>query len=215
MEDIIFARFYESGNHENAKKMSAYMKNKFPFIGINKPERQRLSKEFIRIKKQGKKIDWAFIDRCYKKKEREFHYLAIDYLLAMRKYLEKDDILKVGQLIVKNSWWDSTDALDNLVAELVSCFPELKSIILEWSDSDNIWLKRTAIDYQLKYKEKTDRDILSKVILDNCNTNEFFIDKAIGWSLREYSKTDKEWVREFITEHKLSKLSIREASKYL
>ena len=118
-------------------------------------------------------------------------------------------------MIVKNSWWDSTDVLDNLVAELVSCFPELKSIILEWSDSDNIWLKRTAIDYQLKYKEKTDRDILSKVISDNCNTNEFFIDKAIGWALREYSKTDKEWVREFITEHKLSKLSIREASKYL
>jgi 3-methyladenine DNA glycosylase AlkD len=69
--------------------------------------------------------------------------------------------------------------------------------------------------FQLKYKGKTDTDFLSKAILNNSDTNEFFVDKAIGWALREYSKTNKEWVGNFIENNSLSKLSVKEGSKYL
>lgn len=89
--------------------------------------------------------------------------------------------------------------------------------MIEWSQSDNIWLRRVAIDHQLAGKDKTDTILLEKIIVNNFGSNEFFINKAIGWSLREYSKTDAEWVKNFIRKYEfnLSKLSIKEASKYL
>jgi 3-methyladenine DNA glycosylase AlkD len=89
--------------------------------------------------------------------------------------------------------------------------------MLVWSMSDNLWLRRVAINYQRKLKEKTNTELLEKIICNNLGTKEFFINKAIGWSLREYSKVNPDWVREFLRkyESKLAKLSIREASKYL
>lgn len=89
--------------------------------------------------------------------------------------------------------------------------------MLEWAENDNIWLRRVAIDFQLKYKKKTDTELLEKIIVCNLNSNEFFINKAIGWSLREYSKINAEWVQSFIERNSdgLSSLSRKEASKYL
>ena len=83
--------------------------------------------------------------------------------------------------------------------------------------SDNLWLRRVAINYQRKLKEKTDTELLEQIICNNLGTNEFFINKAIGWILREYSKVNPDWVRKFLQkyESRLAKLSIREASKYL
>jgi len=82
---------------------------------------------------------------------------------------------------------------------------------------DNIWLRRVAIDHQLGFKEKTDTGLLAEIIKNNLNQKEFFINKAIGWSLRDFSKTNPDWVRTFIYAHKddLSNLSIREGSKYV
>ncbi|KOF56367.1 DNA alkylation repair protein [Clostridium sp. DMHC 10] len=212
----IFEIFYASRNEEYSKKMAAYMKNKFEFLGIAKPERAKLSKDFLKQHKKDISIDWEFIFKCYDMPEREFHYLALDYILLLKKQLVPEDISRIEKLIITNSWWDSTDCLDAIVGYMCLEYPQLKeSVILKWIDCDNIWLKRVAIDFQLQYKDKTDVDILRKAILSNCNTDEFFINKAIGWSLREYSKTDKEWVRNFLKENKLSTLSIREASKYL
>lgn len=89
--------------------------------------------------------------------------------------------------------------------------------MLEWSVSDNIWLKRVSIDFQHKYKDKTNTELLEKIIYNNLGSNEFFVNKAIGWSLRDYSKVNPEWVKGFLDKYKeqLSALSIKEASKYL
>ncbi|MDP4088333.1 MAG: DNA alkylation repair protein [Bacillota bacterium] len=212
----IFEIFCASKNEENSIKMASYMKNKFPFLGIPKPERARLSGDFLKQHKKDTAIDWEFIFKCYDMQEREYHYLALDYLMLLIKQLVPEDMSRIEKLITTNSWWDSTDSLDAVVGDMCLRYPKLKEIVIQkWIDSDNIWLKRVAIDFQLQYKEKTDVDILSKAILSNCNTDEFFINKAIGWSLREYSKTDKEWVRNFLKGNKLSTLSVREASKYL
>ncbi|MEZ0536639.1 DNA alkylation repair protein [Caldicellulosiruptoraceae bacterium PP1] len=208
--------FYSARNEENAEKMSAYMKNKFSFLGIPKPLRATLSKDFLIQKKMEKEIDWEFIFNCYNMPEREFHYLALDYLNSVKELLQPDDMYKIEKLIITNSWWDSVDYLDTIVGYLCLKYPELKdSFIIRWIDSENIWLKRISINFQLQYKEKTDTTILSQAILKNCDTKEFFINKAIGWALRQYSKTNKEWVKQFLTNNKLHPLSVKEASKYL
>ena len=95
--------------------------------------------------------------------------------------------------------------------------PELEEIILKWRLSDNIWLRRVAIDHQLLRKENTNVQLLEKILLHNLNQTEFFINKAIGWALRDYSKTNPTWVAGFIEKNKerMADLSIKEASKYL
>lgn len=218
MAQEIFGAFYEARNEEQAKKMSAYMRNLFPFLGLPKPVTKELSKAFLKLRKKDKEIDWDFIFECYGKSEREFHYLGLNYLAGVKKHLVLEDISKLEKLITTNSWWDSVDTVDGLVGHLVLKHPELKeTVITDWMKSENIWLVRVAIDFQLSFKEKTDTEFLSRAILHNCGSDEFFINKAIGWSLREYAKTNPDWVMDFLDEHesKLSSLSLREASKHL
>lgn len=212
----IIELFYENKNEEQADPMSKYMRYLFPFLGLKKPERVALSKEFLKSSKEDTEIDWQFIFKCYEMPEREFQYLAISYMETVKELFTPNDMKKLEKLITRKSWWDSVDSINPIVGHIAMKYPEVKEdTISQWIISDNIWLKRVSIIFQLKYKEKTDTEFLSKAILHNCKTGEFFIDKAIGWILREYSKTKKDWVRIFIENNSLSKLSIREGSKYL
>lgn len=212
----IFKLFYDNRNEEQAEPMAKYMKNLFPFLGLKKPERGALSKDFLNKRKKDSEIDWDFIFKCYHMSEREFQYLAIDYMEKVINLFVPDDMDNIEKLLITKSWWDSVDAINKIVGHIAMKYPEVKEdVILQWIESDNIWLNRISIIFQLRYKENTDTSFLSKAILQNSQTGEFFIDKAIGWALREYSKTDRDWVKNFIESHYLSKLSIREGSKYI
>lgn len=116
----------------------------------------------------------------------------------MQSYLAKNDLLKLERLVVFKSWWDTVDILDRVVGSLVANHPELEEVLLKWSLSDNIWLRRVAIDHQLLRKEKTNVQLMEKILLNNLDRTEFFINKATGWALRDYSKTNPEWVARFI-----------------
>ena len=135
----------------------------------------------------------------------------------MQKFLVVDDLEKLKNLVIKKSWWDTVDTLDRVIGSLIYHDEILKEKILKWSIDDNIWLRRVAIDHQLLQKDKTDTILLEKILVNNLNQNEFFINKAIGWALRDYSKTNPEWVKNFIEKYKknMAQLSIREASKYI
>lgn len=199
-----------------AVRMSSYMKNLFPFLGIQKPRRSELSKDFMKEKCKNPQLDWDFVDLMFDMEEREFQYLALEYLGKMQKKLQKEDIYKIEQLIQLKSWWDTVDTLAPLVGVLCIKYPELKEEhVKDWITHNNIWLKRVSIIFQLKYKNDVDTDFLCKAILNNKDTKEFFINKAIGWALRQYSKFNADWVRVFLVENELHSLSVREARKYL
>ncbi|HEM4053804.1 TPA: DNA alkylation repair protein [Streptococcus suis] len=199
-----------------AQPMKAYMKNHFDFLGVRSPDRKTVAKQFFKdFKATG--IDWDFVEACWAKPYREFQYIAIDYLVTKKKDLVLADLPRLKKLAQTKSWWDSIDGLDKLVGKIVLDNPEAKQTILEWSVDDDFWLRRIAIDHQLLQKEKTDTELLEKIIVNNLNQTEFFINKAIGWSLRDYSKTDPDWVRAFLDKYssQMAGLSIREASKYI
>ena len=202
---------------KKAGSMETYMRHQFSFLGVAGPERNALYKKYFPEAKKTKMIDWDFVDTCWEKGPREYQYVAANYLKTMQSYLTKDDLPKLERLVVTKSWWDTVDILDRVVGSLVYDKPELGEIILQWSLSDNIWLRRVAIDHQLLRKEKTDVQLMEKVLLNNLDQTEFFINKAIGWALRDYSKTNPEWVASFIEKNKerMAELSIKEASKYL
>ena len=204
-------------NPEKATPMEAYMRHQFSFLGVAGPERNALYKKYFPSVKKTKIIDWNFVDTCWEKEPREYQYVAANYLKAMQSYLTENDLPKLERLVVTKSWWDTVDILDRVVGSLVYDKPELGEIILKWSLSDNIWLRRVAIDHQLLRKEKTDVQLMEKILLNNLNQTEFFINKAIGWALRDYSKTNPDWVASFIEKNKkrMAELSIKEASKYL
>ena len=212
----IFDIFRYNKNDEKAGPMSAYMRNRFPFLGILTPRRKELSRSFFKTVKKTD-LDWDFIFKCWQQSEREFQYLAKDYLARQKENLTAADIPRLRELAVQKSWWDTIDGLDVIVGDIVLRFPEVNATVLDWSVDDNFWLRRIAIDHQLGRKAKTDAELLERIIVNNFGQTEFFINKAIGWSLREYSKTNPDWVRSFINRHKekMASLSIKEASKYI
>lgn len=207
----------ENRNELLAESMSKYMQDKFRFLGVRGATRTEIYKKYFPDARKTKTIDWDFVENCWNKEEREFQYVVVYYLKAMQKFLKREDISRLKYLIVTKSWWDTVDLLAKVVGSLVLRIEGYDQIMLEWSKDSNIWLKRVAILYQLSLKEKVDKQVLERILVNNLGDSEFFINKAIGWALRDYSKFNPEWVREFIKKNKdnMANLSIREASKYI
>jgi len=199
-----------------AAQMQAYMKNRFPFLGIPKPRLMAALKPHLKNAAH-EPVDWHTIDTCWQADAREYQYAALELLRAAQKQLPPADLPRLHRLITTKSWWDTIDFLDRIVGGIALRYPEIHAVILDWSMDENIWLRRVAIDHQLLRKEKTDTELLAQILDNNLGQSEFFINKAIGWALRDYSKTNPEWVREYIKirHEKMAALSIREATKYL
>ncbi|MGX7079349.1 DNA alkylation repair protein [Gemella parahaemolysans] len=216
LSDLI-TDFEKNSNELLAESMEKYMQDKFRFLGIRGGTRTEIYKKYFPDARKTKTIDWDFVERCWNKEEREFQYAVVYYLKAIQRFLKREDISRLKYLIVTKSWWDTVDLLAKVVGSLVIRIEGYDQIMLEWSKDSNIWLRRVAILYQLSLKDKVDEQILDNILVNNLGNSEFFINKAIGWALRDYSKFNPEWVREFIKENKanMTNLSIREASKYL
>ncbi|MBS4206225.1 DNA alkylation repair protein [Lederbergia citrea] len=210
--------FSEHRNRENAIAMEKYMKGLFPFIGIRAPERRQISAKWLKsvglIPNQNLR---PFITDLWELPEREYQYIALDYLIKKKKHLVEADIDLLEYLIVTKSWWDTVDLIaSHLVGSLFLKYPHfIKERGEKWLNSENMWLKRTMILFQLKYKDQTKEQLLFSYIERTSHINEFFIQKAIGWSLREYSKTNPDAVARFIENHDLSNLATREGLKHI
>jgi 3-methyladenine DNA glycosylase AlkD len=215
---LLIELFEENRDTEKAIPMQNYMKNHFSFLGIKATERRDLLKEYFNktgLLKQ--EFNPAFVEALWDMKDREYQAAALDYIGKFTRKLDKSHLALVEKLITTKSWWDTVDMLaSHAVGAIAAKNPEvIPEKIMGWATSENMWLRRTAILFQLKYKTSTDEELLYRCILLNNDSKEFFIQKAIGWALREYSKTNPESVKRFIESNTLAKLSIREGSKYV
>ena len=200
----------------NALYMKTYMKNKFEYLGIKSPERRELSKPFLtRHSLPSLEQLWSIIQELWEQPEREFQYLAMELASRYSRSVEKDWINHYESLIIRKSWWDTVDFIAaTLIGHYFKVFPDMiKSVTETWMQSGNIWLQRTCLIFQLKYKDEVDTELLTSFIKQLCESKEFFIAKAIGWSLREYSKRNPAWVLDFVQKNTLQPLSKREALK--
>lgn len=200
-------------NDSNQPAMEAYMKHKFTFLGIKAPERVQLTKQFIKM--NGDPTDLTVIREIWDLEAREFQYIALALLDRQYKKAEKERIILYESLVVDKSWWDTVDTLaGRLICFHLLKYPELIEVYGEkWIRSENMWLNRAAILFQMKFKGKTDQERLFRYCEYMCNSKEFFIQKAIGWALREYSYIDRDAVVKFIQNTKLAPLSKREGMK--
>lgn len=215
IEDLM-ALFTQHSDADRASKMEAYMKFKFKYFGIPSPKRKSIQSEvFIHYKFTSESELKELILLLWSQNEREFHYAALDLLAKNKKFLQPNSIDFLEFLIVNNSWWDSVDGLaSQVIGPYFKKFPDQKNLaLMRWKQSDNMWLRRTCIIHQLGYKMETDLDILTEMILLNSESKEFFLQKAIGWSLRQYAKYNSDWVQNFVEINTLKNLSKREALK--
>lgn len=200
---LIDAALLPLADPSRAAGMASYLRDQFPFLGIPAPARRAAVRGLL-----PRQVDWDLVDACWDRPEREYQYVACDHLRKAR--LEHGDLPRLRSLVVTKSWWDTVDALAKPVGTVASA-KDMRA----WAVEEDVWVRRVAILHQLGRKDQTDAGLLGEILAANLDSGEFFIDKAVGWALREYSKTDPAWVRGFLASHEVSVLSRREGSKYL
>ncbi|MDI9884968.1 DNA alkylation repair protein [Streptomyces sp. HNM0645] len=202
-----------------AREAAAYMKDAAPFLGIRTPERRALSRTVLDGTPPPTEADCTAVAlRCWELPEREYHYFAADYLRRHVGRCSSEFIPVTRRLITTVSWWDTVDTLAaHVVGPLVVADPALVRVMDRWIEDDDLWVARTALLHQLRHKEATDEERLFRYCLRRSGHPDFFIRKAIGWSLREYAKTAPDAVRAFVdsARGRLAPLSVREALKNL
>ena len=209
--------FEPNANPAQAAPMKKYMRDQFEYLGIKSPQVKALFRQAIR---ENGLPSLEELDRVVRElwdlPQREYQYLAISLMERLEKKLPPTTIKTLEYMIVHKSWWDTVDNISHIVGIHFKRYPEVHEKYLpKWRVSDNFWLRRTAILFQLDYKEETDFALLSEIVQENLGSNEFFINKAIGWALRQHARIDPNAVKQFVKSTPLHPLSRREAMKHL
>ena len=210
--------FQKAGDPTIAQQQSAYLKNQFSFYGMKTPVRRALQKPFLAKAYLPPKDDaFQMIKTLWGKPQREFHYFAQELAYKYKRQADPSDIELFEFLITHQSWWDTVDMIaTKLVSNYFLNHPEKqREYAQKWLDSDHLWLQRTAIIYQLPYKKEADLELLEYVISQQLGRKEFFINKAIGWALRDQSRIVPNWVIQMTEKYPLSNLSKREALRLI
>jgi 3-methyladenine DNA glycosylase AlkD len=206
----------ENRNEENREAMENYMRNQFQFFGIKTPERNALMREFLKENGKPPVEELTEIVRTlWDQPQRECQYAAMTLLDKQAKQLTREHLPLLEEMVLTKSWWDTVDHISPHLAGRIHEKENADDYLEKWIQAEDFWLNRTSILHQLRYKEKTDESRLFRYILMHNESKEFFIQKAIGWALREYSKTNPEAVRKFIESEDLAPLSIREGLKHI
>jgi len=198
-----------------APAMRAYMRDQFPFLGIATPARREAIKPAIRAFTGAAPAELIRVaGELWQLAEREYQYAALDLMAAHWKQFDAADLPDLLTFVLRKSWWDSVDGMAAIVGDVLRYNHHEMDVALE---HENFWMRRIAMLHQLGWRGKTDEMRLFRYSLALGHENEFFIQKAIGWALRDYARHAPHNVARFIHENnrKLSKLSLREAGKYL
>lgn len=195
--------------------MEAYMRHHFRFLGVKSIPRRAVLRQWINETKS-LPAD-GLVTSLWNQPYRELHYCAIDLLEHRDKRPDTNRIELYERLLTSHAWWDSVDPIaTKMVGHFFKQHPQLMGpVTSRWMASQHLWLMRTCLLFQLKYKQDTDQALLEKCIFELMDSREFFVQKAIGWALRTYARSNAKWVLELTARLPLQPLSLREATKHL
>ncbi len=210
--------FSQNADSSQAAPMKKYMRDQFEYLGIKSPQFKLLMKQHL----DGhglppvSELDSIVLD-LWSLPQREYQYVATSLVGRLEEQLPSGFTRTFEYLITHKSWWDTVDTLaGGPVGVHFKRFPAVQEKYLaKWRKSEDFWLRRTCLLFQLGYKEDTDFDLLCDLIRENLDSKEFFINKAIGWALRQYAWTNPQAVKKFVKATPLHPLSRREAMKHL
>jgi 3-methyladenine DNA glycosylase AlkD len=218
--DEIRAALRSAADPTRAPQMQAYMKSAMPYLGVRVPEVRRLTRAaagtrpFVTLADLERTVRTLWNHAAFR--EERYAATALCDTRSARALRTPRLLALYRDLIISGAWWDHVDELAHRVGELLSGWPEVVRPEIEgWVRAEDHWLRRVSIICQLGFKRATDLDLLAAAIEVNASEPDFFLRKAIGWALREYARTDPDWVRGFVGAHELTPLSRREALKHL
>ncbi|MBI1270652.1 DNA alkylation repair protein [bacterium] len=205
---------------KKAVEMAQYMKSAMPFYGVQKPDRIPIFRQLSRDYAPTCQSEYIkIVETLWEGDHREERYLAIDYAQKFVRFADCASLPLFEHMIRTGAWWDFIDPIASALvgSVLQSERQSVAAVLNKWIEDEDLWIRRTAILSQLKHKKATDRTMLFEFCLKTMHEREFFIRKAIGWALREYSYSEPEAVKEFLLANKseLSPLSFREGAKHL
>lgn len=201
-----------------APAMEAYLRHQFAFLGVSSQARKEIVRLFRpKIKKLSPDEAARFAIHCWDQPHREMQYVAMELFANFAQNPDANTLNTCRHLITHKSWWDTVDYIaPNIAGKFWMKYPSnIQPVTTQWMDSGNLWLQRSCLLFQLKYKDKLDFDLLRSFIEPLTTHPDFFIRKAIGWSLRSYARHNSEAVKQFVNTTPLHPLSRREALKHL
>lgn len=209
--------FSKKSNPANAVAAKAYLRNQFDCFGLKTDQRREITKLLFKKELPALEEIPSILSDAWMHPMREMQYFAIELAACYKKEWPEEMIVHFEKMILGKSWWDTVDAIaSQLTGPYFKRFRGQKiPVTSKWNTSDNIWLQRSSLIFQLLYKKETDTALLKKYILRLRKSDEFFVQKAIGWVLRQYARTNADWVIQFVEQHELAPLSKREALKNL
>lgn len=212
----------EHADADRAVVQQKYMKSAMPFRGIAMPDVRRLVGAIVRAQPLTERGLWETAIRqlwdAAEFREERYAGLIVARHARHRTFAAEQSALDLYRhLILTGQWWDLCDETAHLVGQVLAAHPaDTARVLRAWSREENLWLRRVAIIGQLDRKADTDTALLAYAIADSLDDPDFFARKGIGWALRQYARTDPEWVRAYVADHpELSNLSVREALKHL
>jgi 3-methyladenine DNA glycosylase AlkD len=211
------------GNSAEADTVSKYLKtSSLQFFGNRLPVIRQTAKEYS---KQVPEVFFTeFLQKLWRFRVFDVRRAATEAMLQfLKRGMPEQEALPLIDVWLEDiDTWALTDPLGWCLSKLLITNPELKETLKEWGNSDNIWRRRMSIlpyvDLCLKgqYSKEYAAWIL-EAITPHISDKEFYIQRAVGWALRQLSYHEPELVRSFIEQHKsqMTRLVIREGSRKL
>jgi len=214
------AELKKAANPAKAGPMAAYMKTDMPFYGVQRPARELIEREIRKRYEITTRRDYeAAVRALWKQPHREEKYLAIAVAGMFPDFIAPPSLKLYERLVRDGAWWDLVDGVAvGLIGRVLRERRATTAPLMdEWIDDDDMWIRRTALISQIGHKKDTDHRRLFRYCLRRAGEKGFFIRKAVGWALREYSHAEPERVKAFLERHRdrLSPLSFREGAKAL
>lgn len=218
--ELIEACLQPLADPTRAAAMRAYLRDRYPFLGIAAPVRRHAVKSLPRPAADGAALlDIARL--LWNKPEREYRYTAVDLLARHAKLLEVADLPALQALALREPWWETVDSLSGVISSILHEArrkgEDGQPLMDDWLAHPVFWIRRIAMLHQLGWRLDSDAARLFTYAATLAPEAEFFIRKAIGWALRDYARWNPAAVGEFVRNNRatLSALTIREATKHL
>jgi 3-methyladenine DNA glycosylase AlkD len=218
--ETVRADLHAAADPVRALQMQAYIKSTMPYLGVRVPDVRRIVRVAASVRPLATTDALAGTAAALWREAayREERYAATALLgVPAARPLRTTELLPLyHEMITTGAWWDHVDEVAHRIGELLVAYSaEMRPTLSAWARDPDRWLRRAAVICQVGLRSATEAELLSDAIGANLGDRDFFLRKAIGWALRDYARTEPDWVRAFVATHELSPLSRREALKHL
>ncbi|MBD3223875.1 MAG: hypothetical protein GF313_04050 [Caldithrix sp.] len=195
-----------------------YHKSDLQFMGWTTPQMRQLASHLL----QERSTPQSFFDLCdalWQQPIFETRMLVtILFEKRIKQFFQAADFERFYPLLRDCDGWALTDnlAIKGLGAFLFR-FPRYHAHVDGWKTDSHLWVRRagilrfiTPVRYKADWPSR-----MEAILIHHFAETDFFIRKAIGWTLREWSKLDPDRVRHFAFQNKeaMSALTFKEATR--